>query len=192
MLSAADWDQRYQQKDTPWDLTGPTPELLRLVPSLPPSGRALVPGGGRGHDALALAQHGMETHLVDFAPTAIDEARALGKSIHLHCLDFFTLPEIPSHHAAYDLIWEYTFFCAIAPDLRARYVATIEKLLKPGGLFLGLFFPLVSEKSPPPFVVTESEVRALFPATLQIEKPQASVKPRAGREFLGFYRKPAR
>ncbi|MEL6712741.1 MAG: hypothetical protein AAFP86_03160, partial [Planctomycetota bacterium] len=63
---AVDWADRYRAGDTPWDIGGPHPELSirlqdgRLAPPEPGESRALVPGAGRGHDAIALARRGWQ------------------------------------------------------------------------------------------------------------------------------------
>ncbi len=195
-LSAAAWEERYLQGDIPWDLATPTPEFVRLAkePWFPKKGKALVPGGGRGHDAIWLASLGLEVDLVDFAPSALNAALELAKKnpIHVYRRNFFDLPETSYHQEAYDLLLEYTFFCAIDPKLREKYVKTVHALLKPGGIAICLFFPLVSEKAGPPFLVSREEVKKLFTPFFDCrwEEPQISVKPRAGREFLGIFTKP--
>lgn len=194
-MSATDWNSRYENKDTPWDLSGPTPEFTRLLPQLPKKGRALVPGGGRGYDAVLLAQHGLEVDLVDIAPLALiaaqENAFAAKVTVHAYLQDFFELPKLPYHRGRYDLMLEYTFFCAIDPALRESYVKAAAALLKPGGLLVGLFFPTATDKPGPPFVVSKSEVEAQFKKDfeLKFEDPKESVKPRAGREFLGIFRR---
>jgi hypothetical protein len=155
----------------------------------------LVPGGGRGHDAILFAQHHYAVDLVDFAPEALDaalrEAARQKITVHAYCRDFFDLPAVGYHQSAYDLLLEYTFFCAIDPGLRPRYSEAAAAMLKPGGLLAGLFFPLESDKPSPPFLVSEEEVRSLFQKDfdIRIEHPVQSVKPRMGREFLGLFRK---
>lgn len=155
----------------------------------------LVPGGGRGHDAILLAERGYEVDLVDFAPLALEaaliEAAKRKATVFAYRQDFFELPALPYHAASYDIFLEYTFFCAIDPSQRERYVKAAATLLKPGGWLVGLFFPLNIDKPGPPFVVSEDEVRRLFAPFFEvtIEKPQESVKPRAGREFLGLFRR---
>lgn len=196
-LSATDWEARYQEKNTPWDLQGATPEFVRLAKEgwFPKRGKALVPGGGRGYDAIHLAQLGLEVDLVDFAPSALQAALELASqektTIYAYRENFFELPKRGYHQEAYDLILEYTFFCAIDPSLRKDYVSAVHRLLKPNGLFLGLFFPLSTDKEGPPFVVSKEEVEKLFSPYFQLEfmEPQESIKPRAGREFLGIFRK---
>lgn len=191
------WNERYNAGDTPWDLSGPTPEFRRILDSgrLPKKGRVLVPGGGRGHDAILFAERGYEVDLVDFAPRALEaaliEASKQKATVFAYLQDFFALPSLPYHAASYDIFLEYTFFCAIDPSLRERYVKAAAALLKPGGWLMGLFFPLSTDKPGPPFVVSEEEVRRLFAPYFEvtIEKPQDSVKPRAGRELLGLFRR---
>lgn len=196
-LSADAWNQRYLESNTPWDLAGPTPELVRLIGEkfFPPKSVALVPGGGRGHDAILLAQAGVEVDLVDFAPLALEQALALSAhaatKIFVYRQDFFALPTLPYFRGRYDFLFEYTFFCAIDPSRRAEYVKAVAQLLKTGGYLVGMFFPLVSDKEGPPFVVSQAEVEELFRPyfEIQIEKPRVSVKPRAEREFLGIFRR---
>lgn len=196
-LGPASWDGRYSSGDTPWDLSGPTPEFARLLASgrLPRKGRVLVPGGGRGHDAILFAEKGYEVDLVDFAPLALEaalaEAAKRKATVFAYQQDFFDLPNLPYHAGSYDIFLEYTFFCAIDPSLRERYVKAAAALLRPGGWLVGLFFPLSTDKPGPPFQVSEDEVRKLFTPYFEItiEKPQESVKPRAGREFLALFRR---
>ena len=65
------WTERYASADTPWDLGTPHPELSlrlqdgRLAPPVE-GARALVPGAGWGHDAIALARRGWVVTAVDF------------------------------------------------------------------------------------------------------------------------------
>lgn len=190
-LSASAWDARYQNNDTPWDLSGPTPEFARLTgEGLFKKGRAIIPGGGRGHDAVILAQAGIEVDLVDFAPTALilaqEESFKAKTTVHTYRQNFFELKNLPYHKSSYDYFLEYTFFCAIDPKLRGQYVEVAASMLKSGGLFVGLFFPLQTEKEGPPFLVSREEVEKLFRPyfDFEISQPKESVKARAGREFL--------
>lgn len=191
-LSAAAWDERYKNKDTPWDLSGPTPEFARLAKEgFFRKGRVLIPGGGRGHDAILLSKlKNISVDLVDFSPTALTmalEQCSLAKTaIHAYNQDFFELGNLPYHKNSYDYFLEYTFFCAIDPTLRAAYVETAAKLLKPGAKFVGLFFPLTTDKVGPPFLVSKEEIEKLFRPYFEfsLEEPKESVKARAGRELL--------
>ncbi len=197
-LNAKAWNERYLTGNIPWDLSTPTPEFVRLLAENilpPPPGRVLVPGGGQGHDAILFAQHKYEVDLVDFAPKALEaaliQAATQKATIYAYRQNFFDLPASAFHQNAYDILLEYTFFCAISPELRGDYAKTAAALLKPGGYLVGLFFPLEIEKPGPPFKVSRKEVEELFRPyfELRIETPRRSVKPRAGREFLGLFTK---
>lgn len=196
-LSPNAWNERYRNGDTPWDLAGPTPEFVRVLDEkiLPPKGTVILPGAGRGHDAILFAQRGYEVDLIDFAPDAVEAALIAAAReravVFGYCRDFFDLATVGFHQARYDVMVEYTFFCAISPDNRARYAKTAAALIKPGGILLGLFFPTQIDKPGPPFPVSQAEVEKVFAPyfELKFEKPQRSVKPREGREFLGYFRR---
>ncbi len=188
--SAHKWDTDYARGTDGWDLQGPTPALRRLAASgqFPP-GRMLVPCAGRGHDAREFARHGFQVTAVDFAAQAVQEMRRLvepGAPIEILQHDLFTLPH--ELDATFDYVLEYTCFCAIDPARREAYVDLVTRLLKPGGLYIALSFPLDDHAGGPPFAVSVREVTALFDARgftlLQRETPPDSVPQRRGREQL--------
>lgn len=196
-LSPQAWNERYKSNETPWDLSGPTPEFVRVLDAglLPAKGNVLVPGGGRGHDAILFAHRGYNVDLVDFAPDAVqatlEEASRQKAVVYAYTRNFFDLPTVGFHQGRYDILLEYTFFCAINPELRGDYVKAAHALLGRGGILLGLFFPTAIDKPGPPFQVSREEVEKLFSPyfDMKIETPQQSVKARAGREFLGIFTK---
>jgi SAM-dependent methyltransferase len=196
-LSPTSWNEKYKAGDTPWDLSGPTPEFTRLLDEkkLPPKGKVLVPGGGRGHDAIQFAKRGYDVDLVDWAPDAVQaalEAASREKAVvYAYTRNFFDLSAVGYHQETYDILLEYTFFCAIPVEDRPRYVKAAAALLRKGGVLVGLFFPTSSDKPGPPFLVSQTEIEKLFSPyfDVKIEKPAASVKPREGREFLGIFKR---
>ncbi|HEY9900527.1 MAG TPA: methyltransferase domain-containing protein [Pantanalinema sp.] len=188
------WETSYLEKRTPWDLGGPTPVFARLISEAAvPAGRLLIPGAGRGHDAIAFARAGFSVTTVDVSPTACAELRAeaeaAGVAIEVLTADFFTF----SPDAPFDAVLEYTFFCAIDPAMRPAYRDRMERLIRPGGLLFGLFFPLDrQEEDGPPFPVRLDEVEALFGAAFTLERselPFDSIKPRALNERLMLWRR---
>ncbi|NUM89409.1 MAG: methyltransferase domain-containing protein [Bdellovibrionales bacterium] len=198
-LSPQAWNERYQSSDTPWDLGGPTPELIHLLKDgtvFPPRSSVLVPGAGRGHDAVELAKAGHQVHVVEFAPVAFRQLLELSfqEKVDLQAfrLNFFDLlPGGGYHKQFYDAIFEYTFFCAIDPKLRVQYMEHVHGLLRPGGVLVGIFFPTASDKAGPPFLVNEKEIHDLFSPRFEVSigKTSKSVNPREGREFLAIIRK---
>lgn len=188
------WETSYQQQHTPWDLGGPTPVFQRLIAEQAlPAGRLLIPGAGRGYDAIAFAKAGFLVTAVDVSASACAELRqaaeAAGVAIEVVEADFFTF-EVD---APFDAVLEYTFFCAISPTLRPAYRKRMQELIQPGGLLFGLFFPLNKEdEEGPPFRVSVAEVEGLFGDAFALERselPADSIKPRAGNERLMFWRR---
>lgn len=196
MSDAAFWESCYQACRTPWDLGGPTPVFERLIrEGTLPKGRLLVPGAGRGYDAIAFARAGYQVTALDLSIQASNELRtaaeAAGTPLEVHVGDFFSL-ETPG---AYDLALEYTFYCAIDPSLRAAYRDQMARLIKPGGLLFGLFFPLRAPgPSGPPFQVSPDEIRGSFMEGFELvheEFPAESIKPRKGNELLMIWQRKA-
>jgi SAM-dependent methyltransferase len=155
----------------------------------------LVLGSGRGHDALLFAAHGFDVHGIDFAPSAVAaataaaEARGLSECARFEQRDMFALPL--SYREAFDYVLEHTCFAAIDPRLNEEYAALIPRLLRPGGLFLALFF---AHRRPggPPYATTIEAVRRQFAPRLEIlrlETAQHSVPARMGRELFAVMRK---
>lgn len=188
------WEQRYREGRTGWDLGEATPAWERLVALHGiEAGRTLVLGAGRGHDALWFAAKGFEVTAVDFARSAVDAtreaAREQGLSVKVQEADLFTLA--PERIGWFDLVVEHTCFCAIEPERRAEYVEVVSKLVRPGGLFLGVFFWHLPPGGPP-FATPPEVVRPLFePAfeLLRLESNPVSVPARAGTEGWAVFRR---
>ncbi|OBZ76484.1 putative thiol methyltransferase 2 [Grifola frondosa] len=147
------WDDAWKAKITPWDAGYAQPPLRDLIQSnvldLPRSGRALVPGCGKGYDAMLIASNfGLDTLAVDIAPTAVNAANELLASVTIpepgkvtfKLGDFFTLANSPEER--FELVYDYTFFVAIPPSLRADWGRQMSTLVKSGGFLITLIFPL--------------------------------------------------
>jgi SAM-dependent methyltransferase len=148
-----------------------------------------VLGAGRGHDAREFARHGFTVTAVDFAADAVRDMRALADPqapVAILQADIFALPH--TLDGAFDYVLEYTCFCAIAPPRRSRYADLIARLLRPGGTYVALAFPLDDHAGGPPFAISVPELLSLFGARgftlLQRETPADSVPQRRGMEEL--------
>lgn len=188
------WERRYQGGTDYWDLGGPAPGLLNWLAANPDSrGRAVVPGCGPGHDAVALARHGFDVLAIDFAASAIaatrERARAAGVALEAREADLFSLPSDLDHTA--NFVFEHTCFCAIDPPRRVDYVDVMARLLKPGGQLVGVFFTFPANgELGPPFTSTPAELRALFAPRFHcrsLELVPNSVEDRRGEEHLGVF-----
>ena len=184
------WEELYARGGDGWEIGGAAPPLVDVLDTTPPpTGRVLVPGCGRGHDARLLAARGWDVVGVDFAPAFVAAARTLsrrdGVSVEFLERDLFTLDR--DQPRAFDGVWEYTCFCAIDPARRRDYVRVVASLLRPGGWLLACFFPLRTAGAGPPFPVSAAEVRRLFTPPFRIERafaPRRSAPGRQGREWM--------
>ncbi|TVQ97048.1 MAG: methyltransferase domain-containing protein [Deltaproteobacteria bacterium] len=160
------WEALYLRAETGWDLGGPTPVLRAALDTglLGEPGRIVVPGAGRGYDAVLLAERGFAVTAVDFSASAVahlqGEAAARGLEMDVRQQDVFALEEEPA--GCMDACFEYTCFVAIDPALRERYAALLTHLVRPGGRLLFLAFPLGKESPGPPHGLTLEELEGLF------------------------------
>lgn len=208
------WQGRFMSRDTPWELGHPSVVLLEAVDELARRGddirgkRILSPGCGTGSDAFALAERGARVLAVDWSPSALTaiQMRAQGLSpesgsIQVESGDFFLMTPQPV-----DVVAEHTFFCAIDPSARGRYVDRIRAWLTTGGYLVGNFFvlsdddarmlpglSLTSVGEGPPFATTVAELRRLLSPTFEeiLLRPATRIEPdrRPGMEWVGIFRK---
>lgn len=159
------WDLRFRERTTPWE-TGAAPAALRaFAPRHEESAggatpRVLIPGCGSAWDAAFLAQRGWDVTALDFSAAALDAARAtLGadwRGTLLHA-DFFSF----APDAAFDVIYERAFLCALPRALWPDYAPRMAQLLRPGGLLAGFFF-LCDDPKGPPFGILPEQLEALL------------------------------
>jgi len=164
-----DWAARYREADTPWDLGAAHPELRRLLeegllaPS-PGGDRALVPGCGNGHDARALARAGWRVTALDCV-AGVDGA--LGSDLAALGGELVVTDALAyDGGGAFALVWDHTFFCAIAPEQRRAWGKMVGRALAPGGAVQALVFPCdkpASEGGPPHGFAPEAMGAALGP-----------------------------
>lgn len=195
--SQAFWQGLYEEGQTAWDLGGPTPVFRRLLEEqrLPP-GDMIVLGAGRGYDARLFAANRFAVTAVDFAPAAVRELHARNDTqnpVAVVQSDIFSLN--PLLHGRFDYVLEYTFYCAIEPQRRADYASVVAQLLRPGGRFVGLAFPIEARQGGPPFAVDPDQLVSLLSARglclEQREAPPDTIAPRRGREELLILQKMA-
>ncbi|MFC1585599.1 methyltransferase domain-containing protein, partial [Fibrobacterota bacterium] len=184
------WENLYQTGQDKWSLNKPTPPLLDFLSHAhcPKEGRVLVPGAGRGHDSAEWAKRGYETIAVDFAQTAFEslcEFAEMKPKLSVLKLDLFDLT--PKSTESFDIVYEYTCFSSIHPGRRDEYFEIWHKMLKPDGVVIALFYPLISNTNleGPPHPTSEGELMARLDGVFKIvEKIPAknSVKERMDQE----------
>ena len=158
------WEEKYRAKTIPWDRGAASPTLIGWVEAgvlLP--GRVLIPGCGRGHEALELARHGFQVTALDIAPTALahlaDELSTAGVEAERVCADALTWQ--PAQ--AFDAVYEQTCLCALDPAHWAVYEQQLFSWLRPGGRLFALFMQ-IDRPGGPPFNCALPDMRALFDA----------------------------
>lgn len=184
------WDTQYQHNTTGWDLGQVSPPLKSYVDTLSNKDSAiLIPGCGNTYEAAYLLEQGFTNiTLIDIAPTLVASLQTkFGNNpyITLICGDFF------EHQGQYDLIIEQTFFCALPPRLRQKYVWKMHELLVKEGLLAGLLFNRSFEVSPP-FGGSKAEYEKLFQQAFHLQHITVatnSIAPRAESELFIEFKK---
>ncbi|MEO8235874.1 MAG: methyltransferase domain-containing protein [Flavobacterium sp.] len=185
------WQNRYETNDAIWDTGKITTPLKEYINQLEDKSiKILIPGCGNGYEFEYLINNGFDNSFVlDYAQIPIDNLKKRMPSCNPNQLivsDFFEL------EGSYDLIIEQTFFCALSPELRAKYVKKMLSLLSPKGKLIGLFFQFPLTKVGPPFGGSKEEYLKLFSANFEIktiETAYNSIKPREGKELFFIFTK---
>lgn len=189
------WDELYQMGETPWDKDSPAPAMRQWLERHAVSGRALVPGCGRGHEVALALVHGLDALGLDIAPTAIAEAQARYPELAGRFVigDLFNPPM--EMRGAFDVVLEHTCMSALPPLRRRDYRRGVDWVLRPGGLLVGVWFihpDLDPGEEGPPFPFSESDLTALFADDYEILEdyvPAVAFAGREGRERVRILRR---
>jgi len=123
-------------RDPPWDTGVSPPELMEVIATRPP-GRALDLGCGTGTNVLTLARHDWQAVGVDFAWKAIaagrHKAHQAGLQVELLVQDVTRMEQVSG---LFDLILDMGCMHSLDPAGRSAYLAQIERLLAPQGIYL--------------------------------------------------------
>ena len=181
-MTSPSWDAAYTASGpAPWDIGRPQPAFLRLASSGLLTGRVLDAGCGTGEHALLAARFGAEVVGLDVSARAIEQARAKaaarGIGARFEVADALSLADLG---LTFDTIIDSGLFHVFDDISRARYVASLASVLRPGGYCHLMCF---SERQPGtagPRRVTQAELRAAFSdgwAVVSIEPDAFEVNP---------------
>jgi len=177
------WQKRYTDSNTGWDI-GYAGPLAKIIDDLKEKSlKILIPGAGNGYEAEYAWKKGFKNiYVLDYAQEPLLNLKN-------------RVPEIPGnqliqtnffdHSGQYDIILEQTFFCALNPELRTKYVEKMYSLLKTNGILTGVFFNFPLD-SGPPFGGDAEEYKRLFGHTFGLailESCNFSIKPRMDKEL---------
>ncbi len=190
-LNADYWNSRHEAGDTPWNIKMPSPPITSYIDQLKDKNISiLIPGAGHSHEASYLIDHGFENITVcDISEVAIQNMKLQMNTrilINYLNIDFFAIA------GTFDLIIEQTFFCAIDPVLRSKYVDKMSTLLKPDGKLVGVLFGIEFPHNGPPFGGHISEYKSLFTQKLHIQTMEIcynSIHQRRGNELFFICKK---
>ncbi|KAH8432480.1 uncharacterized protein LDX57_010117 [Aspergillus melleus] len=152
------WSKLWDSDDSDlWDRSKPSPPLIDLIEErrdvfqpVAEDGRkkrALVPGCGKGYDVVMLALHGFDVYGLDVSATGVSTAKeyARGELANPQGYNFGSGDFFKSDWEdgmKFDLIYDYTFLCALHPSMRAQWASRMAGLLAPKGHLVCLEFPL--------------------------------------------------
>jgi len=179
------WSKRYENDETGWDIGEASKPLIKLFHQFNNKKiRILIPGCGNAYEAEYLHNKGFtNVYIIDITVQPLKDFKNRNPNFPENQIlhgDFF------QHKGSYDLIVEQTFFCAIHPHLRQKYVLKCHELLNQKGSLLGVLFNREFEGGPP-FGGSIEQYEKLFNsqfASVNIEECQFSIKPRIGNEVI--------
>ena len=185
------WDLKYKENKTGWDIGEISTPIKAYIDQLTNKElRILIPGAGNGYEVEYLHRLGFKNvFILDISKKPMENLKQRIPSFPnknlIHC-DFF------EHADSYDLILEQTFFCALDPTIRSKYVDKMYDLLADQGKLSGLLFNFKLTDEGPPFGGSIIEYIQLFYAKFDVnvlEKCYNSIKPRNGRELFFIFTK---
>ncbi|HWN62599.1 MAG TPA: class I SAM-dependent methyltransferase [Streptosporangiaceae bacterium] len=172
-MTTPSWDAAYAESTPPpWDLGRPQPAFVRLAEQGLLTGQLLDAGCGTGEQTLLAASSGADALGVDVSPLALEQARAkaaargipaaaggqIGKA-RFEVADALSLVDLG---LSFDTVIDSGLFHVFDDDRRARYVASLASVLRPGG---HLYLMCFSDRQPGtigPRRVSEDDLRAAF------------------------------
>ncbi|MFZ2284839.1 MAG: SAM-dependent methyltransferase [Lutibacter sp.] len=185
------WEDKYSIEATGWDIGYASEPLAEYFKQLTNKElKILIPGGGNCYEAEYLFEQGSKkVFVIDIVEQPLKNLKTRFPNFpdsHLIHDDFF------NHIGKYDLIVEQTFFCALDPVLRQKYVDKMQDLLTEHGKLAGLLFDFALTEAGPPFGGSSTEYLQLFSEKFTIKKLERcynSIQPRAGRELFFIFEK---
>ncbi|WP_129673967.1 cyclopropane-fatty-acyl-phospholipid synthase family protein [Candidatus Chloroploca sp. Khr17] len=168
----ASLQRRYQERNLPWDLPLPPPEIVTLAATLPP-GRALDLGCGVGRTCIYLAAAGWEVDGVDFVPEAItlatERVAQAGVSERVRLFQA-SVTAMPFLSGPYDLAIDIGCMHALTGDDLRAYADEVARLVSPGGRYV-LFAHLRNDAADDiPVSIPRIVLLSLFAETFTIEQ----------------------
>jgi cyclopropane fatty-acyl-phospholipid synthase-like methyltransferase len=166
----------YAANAAPWDIGRPQPAFVELGKSGSVQGSVLDVGCGTGENALYFASLGHDVWGVDSAPLAIERAQRKaaerGLSARFLVQDALALQDLGR---IFDNAIDSGLFHVFSDEQRPSYVASLARVLRPGGRY---FMQCFSDQQPGdwgPRRVSQAEIRAAFAQGWRIDAIEAAI-----------------
>lgn len=185
------WNSRWEESQIGWDIGSASTAISEYFLQVKNKEiKILIPGCGNAHEAELLLKEGFRNiTLLDIAPKACEliSNKFSHHEVLVICDDFF------NHSGKYDIIVEQTFFCALKPDLRKKYVEKMAELLNNEGKLIGVLFNKNFGNPTPPFGGNIEEYKTIFKENFNINTMEIcynSIEPRKNNEvFINLQKK---
>jgi SAM-dependent methyltransferase len=169
------WDESYAgSAPPPWDIGRPQPAFVRLAEQGLLTGEVLDAGCGTGEHTLLAASSGADALGVDGSALAIEQARAKaaarGIKARFEVADALSLTDLG---LAFGTLIDSGLFHVFDDDSRARYVASLASVLRPGGRLYLMCFSDRQQGTAGPRRVSEDELLSAFASGWETETIQA-------------------
>jgi SAM-dependent methyltransferase len=165
-----DWDSSYAGASPPWDIGRPQPAFVRLADAGALTGALLDAGCGTGEHTILAARLGARALGIDISTLAIETARRKAGERGVDAgFQVFDALRVDTLGEVFDTVVDSGLFHVFDAAARARYVAAVHAVLRPGG---HLHLMCFSDRQPGdwgPRRVTEGELRAALAAGWRID-----------------------
>lgn len=151
-----------------WDTGITPPEVMEVIETQKlPTGRALDLGCGTGTNSIYLAQHGWQVVGIDYVAQAIAAAKSKAAAAGIKA-DFFQadVTHLDFLKPPFDYALDLGCFHSLSAGHRPAYVTGLNRLLRPGALFMCYAF----KPEAPMGGISIEDMQALFNDTFMTVK----------------------
>jgi ubiquinone/menaquinone biosynthesis C-methylase UbiE len=160
-------------KKPPWDIGGPQPAFVEVAERV--TGAILDAGCGTGENALFFAEQGHPVLGIDFLEGPIREARRKAQDRGLDAeFDQKDALKLTDLDRQFDSVIDSGLFHVFSGEDRARYVAGLARVTRPGGRLFLLCFSDEEPGTQGPRRVSEREIRGSFADGWEVEEIRPS------------------
>ncbi|MEE9349805.1 MAG: methyltransferase domain-containing protein [Flavobacteriaceae bacterium] len=185
------WKEKYDLHNIGWDVGEITTPIKEYIDQLNDKNiKILIPGAGNSYEAAYLHKQGFKNvYVIDLVQIPLDNLLKRVPTFpkeHIIKGDFFEL------NLKFDLVIEQTFFCALPPTLRVKYVDKMNTILKKNGKIAGLLFQFPLTEKGPPFGGSKQEYESIFSKLFSLKTINTaynSIKPRKDNELFIIFEK---